>query len=76
MRDINYSSWSDEELRRALTADDDDVCAILEAAKRFAKQEVYTQEELESAEQTAREQAYDDGYADGHAEGKREDDSR
>jgi hypothetical protein len=39
MRDINYSSWSDEELRSALIADDDDVCAILEAAKRFAKQE-------------------------------------
>lgn len=69
MRDINYSSWNDEELRRALIADDDDVCAILEAAKRFAKQErTPTGSEIEDAEETAREAAYAEGYEDGKAD--------
>lgn len=35
---MNYKSWSDEELRRALVTDPDDTSAICEAAERFAKQ--------------------------------------
>lgn len=34
---MNYKSWNDEELRRALVADPDDTLAICEAAERFAK---------------------------------------
>jgi hypothetical protein len=39
IRGINYGSWSDDELRRALNADPKDVDAILESAERFRKQE-------------------------------------
>jgi hypothetical protein len=38
IRGINYGSWSDDELRRALNADPEDVDAILECAERFRKQ--------------------------------------
>jgi hypothetical protein len=38
IRGINYGSWSDDELRRALNADPEDVDAILESAERFRKQ--------------------------------------
>lgn len=35
---MEYGSYSDEELRRVLNADDRDVDAIVEAAERFRKQ--------------------------------------
>lgn len=34
---MNYGSWKDDELRRALNADPDDIDAIIEAAERFRK---------------------------------------
>jgi hypothetical protein len=34
---MNYGSWTDEELRRALNADPDDIDAIIEAAERYRK---------------------------------------
>jgi peptidoglycan hydrolase CwlO-like protein len=33
---MNYGSWADEELRRALGANPDDADATVEAARRFA----------------------------------------
>lgn len=36
---MEYGSYSDEELRRVLNADDRDTDAIIEAAERFRKQE-------------------------------------
>jgi flagellar biosynthesis/type III secretory pathway protein FliH len=66
---MNYGSWNDEELRRALNADPDDVDAIIEAAERFRAEEVFTVEELETAEQDAREEGYRDGYEEGYEEG-------
>lgn len=35
---MNYESWHDEDLRRVLIADPEDVDAIIEAAARFVNQ--------------------------------------
>jgi flagellar biosynthesis/type III secretory pathway protein FliH len=62
---MEYGSYSDEELRRVLNADDRDVDAIVEAAARFAKASHETDaDELEDA----RKEGYDEGYHDAREE--------
>lgn len=70
---MNYNSWTDEELRRALNADPESTDAIIEAAERFRKA---THEATDTDLENARKEGYDEGYDDGYAEGEREGDSR
>jgi len=74
---MEYGSYTDEELRRVLNADDRDTDAIIEAAERFRKA---SHEADDSALAYARKEGYDEGYEEGYDEGReegeREDDSR
>ena len=74
---MEYGSYTDEELRRVLNADDRDVDAIIEAAERFRKASHEADDsELEDARKEGYDEGYSEGYEEGYAEGEREDDSR
>lgn len=63
---MEYGSYSDEELRRVLNADDRDVDAIVEAAERFRKA---THEADDDELEDARKAGYDEGYSEGYDAG-------
>lgn len=79
---MDYSTYTDAELRRLIAASPEtNEAAHLEAVRRFVEQdEMYTQAEMDEAEEEARnigydncsESAYQDGYGDGRADGEAE----
>lgn len=61
-----YTNHTDDELRRAANADNEDIDALQECARRFAAQDNYrTLDEIEADIDSAREEGYAKGYEEG-----------
>jgi hypothetical protein len=81
---VNYRSWDDEEFRRALQCDPDNLELVYEASDRFLKGSEPTDEELEDVRREGYDEGYSEGYDEGYSEGydegysegQRTDDSR
>lgn len=71
---MNYENLTDAELRRLIAASPEtNEAAHLEAVRRFVEQdEMYTQDELDEAEDEARNVGYDNGFADALREAEEE----
>lgn len=73
---MDFASWDDESLRRAIragfTTRSDELAAEREALKRWLVEagNLFTEEDVVEAEEAARDKGCEEGYGDGYADGR------